>query len=221
MPNFAHERRHGGLVAGLDEAGRGPLAGPVVAAAVAFRMLQLPRDLSGCIDDSKRLTQAARERAFVCLRAHAMAGDIWIGIGAASVAEIDHRNILQATFLAMRRALGRLGCTPDLALIDGNRAPRDFGCRVETLVNGDARSLSIAAASIVAKVIRDRAMARLADRYTQFGWATNVGYGTSEHVEAIARHGPTRHHRLSFAPLAQGQLPFAETPSNALTQQSY
>jgi ribonuclease HII len=221
MPNFAHERRLGGLVAGLDEAGRGPLAGPVVAAAVAFRTLHLPRDLSGCIDDSKRLTPAARAHEYECLRAHAAAGEILIGVGAASVAEIDRRNILQATFLAMRRALARLGGVPDIALIDGNQVPRDLGCRVETLIGGDGRSLSIAAASIVAKVIRDRAMLRLASRHAAFGWSSNVGYGTREHVEAIARLGPTRHHRLSFAPVAQGRLPFVDESYNALTPQSY
>jgi ribonuclease HII len=207
MPTFTYERRIGGLVAGIDEAGRGPLAGPVVAAAVVFRTLALPRALSGCINDSKQMSAADREDAFERLRRRAQQGEILIGIGAASVAEIDRINILQATFVAMRRAVGRLGCTPDAALIDGNTAPRDLGCRVETLIEGDGRSLSIAAASIVAKVVRDRAMARLAQRYAGFGWATNVGYGTEEHIEGIGRLGPTRHHRLSFAPLAQLSLP--------------
>jgi ribonuclease HII len=207
MPTFSYERKIGGLVAGVDEAGRGPLAGPVVAAAVAFRTLSLPRALSGCINDSKQMTPIGREEAFALLRRRAQHGEIMIGVGAASVAEIDRINILQATFLAMRRAVGRLGCMPDAALIDGNMAPRDLGCRVETLVEGDARSLSIAAASIVAKVVRDRAMVRLSTRYTGFGWATNVGYGTDEHIEGIGRLGPTRHHRLSFAPFAQFSLP--------------
>jgi ribonuclease HII len=207
MPTFTYERRIGGLVAGVDEAGRGPLAGPVVAAAVVFRTLTLPRALSGCINDSKQMSPAGREDAFDRLRRRAREGEILIGIGAASVAEIDRINILQATFLAMRRAVGRLGCMPDAALVDGNMAPRDLGCRVETLVEGDARSLSIAAASIVAKVVRDRAMVRLGMRYAGFGWATNVGYGTEEHIEGLGRLGPTRHHRLSFAPLAQLSLP--------------
>jgi ribonuclease HII len=207
MPTFTYERRIGGLVAGIDEAGRGPLAGPVVAAAVVFRTLTLPRALSGCINDSKQMSAVDREDAFDRLRRRARQGEILIGIGAASVVEIDRINILQATFLAMRRAVGRLGCMPDTALIDGNVAPRDLGCRVETLVEGDARSLSIAAASIVAKVVRDRAMVRLGMRYAGFGWATNVGYGTEEHIEGLGRLGPTRHHRLSFAPLAQLSLP--------------
>jgi ribonuclease HII len=179
----------------------------VVAAAVMFRTLSLPRALSGCINDSKQLTPAEREDAFALLRRRAQQGEILIAVGAASVAEIDRLNILQATFTAMRRAVGRLGCVPDAVLIDGNIAPRDLGCRVETLVEGDARSLSIAAASIVAKVIRDRAMVRLSTRYAGFGWATNVGYGTGEHIEGLGRLGPTKHHRLTFAPLAQPPLP--------------
>jgi ribonuclease HII len=207
MPNFSYERRIGGLVAGVDEAGRGPLAGPVVAAAVIFRELRLPRALSGCIDDSKQMSADEREATFVLLRQRARSGEVAIGIGAASVAEIDRINILQATFLAMRRALGRLACTPDAALIDGNLVPRDLGCRAEALVDGDARSLSIAAASIVAKVLRDRAMVRLASRYEGFGWDTNVGYGTPEHIKGLGRFGPTKHHRLSFCPVAQTSLP--------------
>jgi ribonuclease HII len=207
MPTFSFERRIGGLVAGVDEAGRGPLAGPVVAAAVVFRGCMLPRALSGRIDDSKKMTPEDRESAFATLRRLARGGDILIGVGAASVDEIDRINILQATFAAMRRAVGRLGCVPDAALVDGNQPPHGLGCRVEVLVDGDARSLTIAAASIVAKVLRDRAMAKLAARYAGFGWETNVGYGTPEHIEGLGRLGPTKHHRLSFAPVAQTSLP--------------
>lgn len=207
MPTFSYERKLGGLVAGVDEAGRGPLAGPVVAAAVVFRGCSLPRALSGRIDDSKKLTHEDRETAFATLHRLALGGDILIGVGAASVEEIDRLNILQATFTAMRRAVKRLGCNPDAALVDGNMAPHDLGCRVEVLIDGDARSLSIAAASIVAKVLRDRAMAKLAARYSGFGWETNVGYGTPEHIEGLGRLGPTKHHRLSFSPVAQTSLP--------------
>jgi ribonuclease HII len=207
MPTFSYERRIGGLVAGVDEAGRGPLAGPVVAAAVVFRGCNLPRALSGRIDDSKKMTAEERESTFATLRRLAKGGDILIGVGAASVEEIDRINILQATFTAMRRAMRRLDCNPDAALVDGNIAPLDLGCRVEALIDGDARSLSIAAASIVAKVLRDRAMVRLAARYAGFGWETNVGYGTPEHIEGLGRHGPTKHHRLSFSPIAQTSLP--------------
>ena len=207
MPTFSYERRIGGLVAGVDEAGRGPLAGPVVAAAVVFRGCSLPRTLSGRIDDSKKMSPEDREHAFAKLRRLAMGGDILIGVGAASVEEIDRINILQATFAAMRRAVARLPCIPDAALVDGNLAPPNLGCRAEVLVDGDARSLSIAAASIVAKVLRDRAMAKLAIRYAGFGWHTNVGYSTPEHIEALGRLGPTKHHRLSFSPVGQTSLP--------------
>ncbi|HEX2116657.1 MAG TPA: ribonuclease HII [Alphaproteobacteria bacterium] len=207
MPTFSYERRIGGLVAGVDEAGRGPLAGPVVAAAVVFKGFTLPRALSGRIDDSKKIAAEDRESTFTTLRRLAQRGDILIGVGAASVEEIDRINILQATFAAMRRAVARLPSTPDAALVDGNLAPPNLGCRAETLVDGDARSLSIAAASIVAKVLRDRAMVRLSARYAGFGWQTNVGYSTPEHIEALGRLGPTKHHRLSFSPCAQTSLP--------------
>lgn len=206
LPDLKHEKRIGGLVAGIDEAGRGPLAGPVVAAAVVFRATKLPRSLTGAIDDSKKLTEARREAAFDELRAHALTGTLAYGIAAASVTEIDRLNILRATHLAMRRALARLPFVPDAALIDGNQLPRDLPCRSEGLVKGDAKSLSIAAASILAKVMRDRIMKRLDVRYPVYGWISNKGYGASTHIESIAVHGPSPHHRLSFAPLAQGRL---------------
>ncbi|MBI3707126.1 MAG: ribonuclease HII [Proteobacteria bacterium] len=206
MPDFAHERAARGIVAGIDEAGRGPLAGPVVAAAVVLDRKRLPRDLRDAIDDSKKLSRLTRETIFVELRQLTRDGIVTIGIGAASRTEIDTINILQATFLAMRRAVARLGIAPDCVLVDGNRAPPALGCRVTTLIGGDAASLSIAAASIVAKVVRDRAMMRLARRYPDYGWASNVGYGTAAHIAALGRLGPTPHHRLSFEPLAQRSL---------------
>jgi ribonuclease HII len=207
MPNFMHERLAGGRVAGVDEAGRGPLAGPVVAAAVMFAEFKLPRALSGKLDDSKQLTPEDRNIAFAALRAHAQLGHLIIGVGAASVGEIDKINILQATFLAMRRAVARLPAPPDIILVDGDRPPPGLGCGVRTLIGGDGLSLSIAAASIIAKVVRDRAMARLANRYPGFGWDSNVGYGTPPHLQGLAEKGPTRHHRLSFSPCAQARLP--------------
>jgi ribonuclease HII len=181
------------LIAGVDEVGRGPLAGPVVAAAVI-----LARPLEG-LADSKTLCAEERERLAGLLRAQAR-----IGVGAASVAEIDRINILRASLLAMRRAVLRLGCLPDLALIDGNQAP-DLPCPVETIVDGDALVPAISAASIVAKVTRDRLMRRLAERYPGYGWETNVGYATTAHRAAIWQLGPCCHHRRSFAPV-QGTL---------------
>jgi ribonuclease HII len=178
-----------GLVAGIDEVGRGPLAGPVVAAAVI-----LVRPVRG-LADSKVLSPEERERIAARIRRTAR-----IGIGAASVAEIDRLNILQASLLAMRRAVARLGCVPDLALVDGNRAP-ELPCPAEAIVDGDAIVPVISAASIVAKVTRDRLMRRLADRYPGYGWETNVGYPTPAHVEALGQIGPCCHHRRSFRPI--------------------
>ncbi|MEJ1976780.1 MAG: ribonuclease HII [Acetobacteraceae bacterium] len=193
MPDYTIESEHGGRVAGIDEVGRGPLAGPVVAAAVVFPA-GLPSALAALLDDSKKLTAEARLRAFAALRASGLAE---IGIGAASVAEISRINILQASLLAMRRAVAQLGTLPDIALVDGNQPPT-LPCPVRCVVGGDALCLSIAAASIVAKVVRDRAMARLAVRFPAYGWATNAGYGTAPHRAAIALHGPSRHHRPTF-----------------------
>lgn len=206
MPDFALERRCEGPVAGVDEAGRGPLAGPVVAAAVIVPAKRVPHGLRGLVDDSKRLSPEARAAALAAIRDAAARGEIVFAIGAASCREIEAINILQATFLAMRRAVARLALAPAHVLVDGNRPPRGIACAVETVVGGDARSFSIAAASIVAKEIRDRAMRRLAARHPGFGWDRNMGYGTPEHLQGIESRGPTRHHRLSFAPLAQGRL---------------
>ena len=197
MPDLVLERSLPGPVAGIDEAGRGPLAGPVVAAAVILPPRGLPGALARRIDDSKKLPPALREELFALLAARAE-----IAIGSASVEEIDRLNILQATMLAMARALGRLSDPPATALVDGNRAPA-LPCAVQTVIGGDGLSLSIAAASIVAKVTRDRLMARLARRHPGFGWERNAGYGTAEHRAALVRLGPTRHHRRSFAPISQ------------------
>lgn len=191
----------GRMIAGVDEVGRGPLAGPVLAAAVI-----LPRRLKG-LADSKVLTLEERERLAAKLRRSAR-----IGIGAASVAEIDRLNILQASLLAMRRAVARLGCLPDLALIDGNCAP-ELPCPAETVIDGDASIPAISAASIIAKVTRDRLMRRLADRYPGYGWETNVGYGTPAHVAALRQIGPCCHHRRSFRPI-QLRLELEIAPSD-------
>ena len=193
MPDYSLETEHGGRVAGVDEAGRGPLAGPVVAAAVVFPAGLTPT-LAALLDDSKKLTAEARLAAYAALYASGLAE---IGIGAASVAEISRINILQASLLAMRRAIGRLATLPDIALVDGNQRP-PLPCAVRCVIGGDAACLSIAAASIIAKVVRDRAMARLAARFPVYGWHTNAGYATPPHRAAILLHGPSRHHRPTF-----------------------
>ncbi|MDE2006706.1 MAG: ribonuclease HII [Rhodospirillales bacterium] len=193
MVDFSLERAAGGRVAGVDEVGRGPLAGPVFAAAVVFPV-GVPDALAALIDDSKALSAARREAAAAALRA---SGAAEIALAAASVAEIAARNILGASLLAMARAVARLPVPPDLALIDGNRAPA-LPCPARCVVGGDARSLSIAAASIVAKVARDRAMTRLAARWPGYGWEANAGYPTAAHRAALAALGPCPHHRRGF-----------------------
>ncbi|HLB07447.1 MAG TPA: ribonuclease HII [Alphaproteobacteria bacterium] len=197
MPDLALERAARALVCGVDEAGRGPWAGPVLAAAVMFAPA-LPDELVRSIDDSKKLSPARREQLLPLILSCAR-----VGVGAASVEEIDAFNILEATMKAMARAvrtLNRSGPSPELALIDGNRAPA-LPCPARAVVRGDGSSLSIAAASIVAKVSRDRLMRLLARRHPGYGWERNMGYGTPEHREALARLGPNPFHRRSFAPI--------------------
>jgi ribonuclease HII len=199
MPSFDFEMRHAGLVAGIDEVGRGPLAGPVVAAAAILDRARAPASLLKLIDDSKKLTEARRERAYEAMIA---SGCVHYAVGEASVVEIDEINILQATFLAMRRALAALDLRPAHVLIDGNKVPPGLGCAAEAIVGGDARSYSIAAASILAKVTRDRQMAALAEKFPGYGWESNRGYGSAGHLAALKQLGPTPHHRMSFAPLS-------------------
>jgi ribonuclease HII len=209
MPDFAIERRCAGIVCGVDEAGRGPLAGPVVAAAVIIDRRRFRGELRRVLDDSKALTREVRESCHAALCSGTGSGAVAIGVGAASVGEIDRINILRASLLAMRRAVTALSAgapgglpaaVPDLALVDGNIAP-SLPCPVQTVVKGDALSFSIAAASVVAKVTRDRIMRELARRYPGYGWQTNVGYSTAEHFDGIRRLGVTPHHRRSFAPV--------------------
>ncbi|MCS6930919.1 MAG: ribonuclease HII [Acetobacteraceae bacterium] len=199
MPDFALEAAAGGRVAGVDEAGRGPLAGPVVAAAVLF-LAPPPAALAALLDDSKRLPAPARERAAEALRQAAREGLVAFALGAASAAEIGRLDILRATHLAMARAVARLSPAPDLALVDGNAAPA-LPCPVRCVVGGDRRSLSIAAASILAKTVRDRAMARLDPRWPAYGFARHAGYPTAAHRAALAAHGASPHHRPGFAPV--------------------
>jgi ribonuclease HII len=196
MPHYIFESRAlkatTGPIAGVDEAGRGPLAGPVVAAAVILERRNIPRGLN----DSKKMTAEAREIAFAAILECALA----VGVGEASVDEIDFVNIRQATHLAMARAIRALAIAPMFALVDGNDAPA-LPCPCDTIVEGDGRSVSIAAASIVAKVTRDRLMRALHEEHPGYGWFSNKGYGTGEHLEALGRLGPCRHHRRSFAPV--------------------
>ncbi len=179
-------------LAGVDEVGRGPLAGPVVAAAVILDPQAVPEGL----DDSKNLTPARRDELFALIAQSALA----IGIASATAAEIDTINIRQATLLAMRRAVAALALAPAFVLVDGNDPPT-LACPAESVIGGDAQIASIAAASIVAKVTRDRMMARLSLAYPAYGFINHVGYGTAAHRDALKTHGPCPAHRYSFAPL--------------------
>jgi ribonuclease HII len=187
-------------IGGIDEVGRGPLAGPVTAAVAVIDRSVAKRKLLRLINDSKKLVREDRETAFEAMVA---SGCVRFSVGEANVEEIDAINILQATFLAMRRALQGLAQRPDIVLIDGDRVPPQLGCKAETIVGGDARSYSIAAASIFAKVTRDRYMCRLAESFPGYGWETNVGYKSPAHLRALNNLGPTPHHRRSFAPVAR------------------
>jgi ribonuclease HII len=186
-----------GGICGLDEVGRGPLAGPVVAAAVVLRRDARYQPLWDLINDSKKLT--ASRRADLYARIHD-AGDVSIGL--CTVEEIDNINILQASLLAMRKAFSGLPRPPAAALVDGNKSPA-LPCRTRTIVKGDAKSLSIAAASIIAKHFRDDLMKKLHEEFPDYGWAKNAGYGTAAHLKALEKHGVTPHHRRSFAPISK------------------
>jgi len=180
-------------IAGVDEVGRGPLAGPVTAAAVILD----PEHIPDGIDDSKRVKEVDRSRLAAEIKSTAIA---W-AVAHASVQEIDAINILQASHLAMKRALQMLDPNADYALVDGNKMPRDMVMPGQTIIKGDAKSLSIAAASILAKVERDQIMQKLAIEHPEYGWERNAGYPTVQHREALKRFGATPHHRVSFAPL--------------------
>jgi ribonuclease HII len=181
-----------GLVAGVDEAGRGPLAGPVVAAAV---ILDETRPIAG-LGDSKTISPKRRERLHDLIRAQALC----VAVGQAAAAEIDQLNILQATMLAMQRAVRGLRLPPRLVLVDGNRTPA-LETAARAVVRGDARVAAVAAASIIAKVERDRLCIELHERWPEYGFAEHKGYPTPVHLEALRRHGPCAEHRLSFAPV--------------------
>ena len=195
-PDFSFEsaaHQRGFLhVAGVDEVGRGPLAGPVVAAAVILDPARIPVGMN----DSKKLTERKRYALYDALLRVAD-----VSIAAATVAEIDEHNILRASHIAMVRAIAGLSQTPDHTLIDGNMIPRDLAISSQTIIKGDARSLSIAAASIVAKVWRDRHMVALAQQHPHYGWEKNAGYPTAQHKLGLQQFGVTEHHRRSFKPI--------------------
>jgi ribonuclease HII len=199
-PHFRFEKaalaRGAQLVAGIDEAGRGPLAGPVVAAAVILDQRAIPPG----IDDSKAMTPERREIVYAAIVSSAR-----VGVGVADVGCIDRINILNATLQAMAMALHEIGQLPCLALVDGNRAPQ-LPCPVQCIIEGDAQSLSIAAASIVAKVRRDRLMLELDREFPGYGFAQHKGYATPEHRDALTRLGPCDQHRRSFAPVREAAL---------------
>jgi len=203
MPHLEYEKQHGHfegkVVCGVDEVGRGPLAGPVMAAAVILPR-EIPKVIASQIHDSKKISAKQREALFPLLTELCR-----YSIAEASVEEITELNILHASLLAMRRAVEGLNSKIDMALIDGNRLPK-LVCKAVAIVGGDNISLSIAAASIIAKVTRDRLMAKLATEHPGYGWERNAGYGTPEHLEALKRLGTTHWHRGSFAPISQLQL---------------
>lgn len=189
-PNLELETTLGGVICGIDEAGRGPWVGSVVASAVI-----IGKQIPAGINDSKKLTHAKREKLY-----EELVRTCQYGIGAASVEEIDQFNILGATKLAMLRAYEALGQVCDHALVDGNQLPK-LPCKMQYVVGGDGVSLSIAAASIIAKVTRDREMMRLHEEFPHYNWAGNKGYGTAEHIQGIEKYGITQHHRRSYAPI--------------------
>lgn len=203
MPDFNIEKSLTDYtrIFGIDEAGRGPWCGPVTAACAYWPNYALPETLAQQIDDSKKLTPQKREYLFEKI----IQSDCVYGIGMASAEEIDSLNILQATFLAMQRALtqaqNRFHISADFALIDGNRLPKDWTIPAQAVIKGDHLSLSIATASILAKVTRDRFMTELSALYPHYGWERNAGYGTKEHIQAIEMYGLTPYHRHSYAPI--------------------
>ncbi len=198
-PDLLHEKQYNGVVAGIDEVGRGPWAGPVVAAAVVFHSYELPETFTRYINDSKKLLEKRRLEVYEALVSSEYCS---YSLGQASVEEIDLLNIREATFLAMKRSFQGLGPHVDVALIDGNASP-GLPCQTVTIIGGDQVSLTIAAASIIAKVYRDNLMGQLAADFPAYGWETNAGYGTKHHQDALRKHGVTTHHRRSFAPIRE------------------
>lgn len=196
-PTFDIENKLSGIICGIDEVGRGPLAGPVVAAAVILYRDRIPAEICAQINDSKKLS--ARKRAYLFEKIPEYADT---AIASCTVEEIDSINILQASLLAMKKACEALKFRPEHALVDGNKAPK-LACKTHLIVKGDSLSLSIAAASIMAKHHRDQLMETHAVNFPQYGWESNAGYGTAKHLKAIEIHGITPLHRRSFAPVSK------------------
>lgn len=197
MPDFTFENQCGEFSCGLDEVGRAPLAGPVVAACVHIPADRRRKHVWRYVDDSKKMTRKDREAIYDDIRENS-----FFGIGEAGPREIEELNIAQASLLAMKRAYDQMCASFDIrverALIDG-RCKIDLGCPSEPVIGGDSKSISIAAASILAKVFRDRFMIKLAEQHPHYAWESNVGYGTRDHLEGINRHGVTEHHRKTFS----------------------
>lgn len=203
MPDWKFENQHSGFVCGIDEAGRGPWVGPVVAGAVIFINRDINNEILENLDDSKKLSARKRERLYELLLEEEKRGNLTYGIGLASAKEIDELNILQATFLAMSRAVECLKIKPETALIDGNRTPKSFACKSECIIKGDSLSYSISAASILAKVYRDNLMKKMAQDFPGYGFEKNAGYGTKEHIEGLKKYGVTIEHRKSYRPIKE------------------
>jgi len=195
LPDFAHEAKYNGLVAGVDEAGRAPLAGPVTAAAVILD----PKNIPNGIDDSKKLSARKRDRLAEEIKEAAIA----YRICECNLEEIEQLNILHASMLAMQRCVEQLTPQPIHVLIDGNRLPKSLPCPATPIIKGDSKSLTIAAASILAKTSRDHLMQRLAEEYPGYGWERNAGYPTPQHLKALDELGITPHHRRGFAPIRE------------------
>ncbi len=203
MPDFSLENEENGFVAGIDEAGRGPWVGPVVAGCVVFVNRDVNPYLLDNLNDSKKISKKKREKLYEILMEEKQKGNLLIGIGEASSKEIDEFNILNATFMAMNRALENSLAKPLLVLVDGNKVPKGLNIKAKAIIKGDSRSYSISAASIVAKVYRDKLMEEMAKKYPFYGFDKNAGYGTKEHIEALDKYGITPEHRKSYAPIKE------------------
>ncbi len=198
---FEIENQYGNMVCGIDEAGRGPWAGPVVAGSVVFLSQEIDENILNMLDDSKKISAKKRQLAFNALYKLKDEGKVLIGVGEASAEEIDELNILNATFVAMNRAVKDMGRKPNFAIVDGNQKPKDMCCDCKPIIKGDSKSFSISAASIVAKVYRDKKMSEYALKYPQYGFEKHAGYGVKKHIEALSQYGITPIHRKSYKPI--------------------